>query len=181
LQSLRDKGHIRAGQKVLINGAAGGVGTYTVQIAKWLGAEVTGVCSTRNVSMVKALGADRAIDYTQEDFTAGGQRYDLMVDCVGNRSLSACRRVLTPAGVCAVVTGPNGPLLGPLARMLQGLMFSWFIGQKFTPFIAKPNVQDLEILGELMKAGKVTPVIDRSYPDLPPESVHSSIRQLSVI
>ena len=117
LQGLRDKGQIQPGQKVLINGAAGGVGTFAVQIAKWFGADVTGVCSTRNVDMVRSIGADQVIDYTQEDFTKSGQRYDLIFDCVGNHSLSACRRVLNPKGTYIAVGGPSGRwMIGPLAQ-----------------------------------------------------------------
>ena len=119
LQGLRDKGQIQPGQKVLINGAAGGVGTFAVQIAKSFGADVTGVCSTRNVDMVRSIGADRVIDYTQEDFTKSGQRYDLIFDSVGNHPLSACRRVLSPKGIYVVVGGPDGRWLGPLARLLK--------------------------------------------------------------
>ena len=115
LQGLRDKGRIQAGQKVLINGAAGGVGTFAVQIAKSFGAEVTGVCSTRNLDMIRSIGADHAIDYTRQDFTSGDERYDLIYDCMGNRPLSACRRVMSLAGTYVVVGGPDGGLLGPLA------------------------------------------------------------------
>jgi NADPH:quinone reductase-like Zn-dependent oxidoreductase len=163
LQGLRDKAHVQPGQRVLINGAAGGVGTFAVQIAKSLGADVTGVCSTRNVEMVRSIGADRVIDYTREDFTKGGQLYDVIFDSVGNHSLSACRRVLNPKGICVVVTGPNGPWLGPLARFIQALALSPFVSQKLVPFIAKVSKEDLVILRELILAGKVTPVIDMCY------------------
>jgi NADPH:quinone reductase-like Zn-dependent oxidoreductase len=163
LQALRDKGQVQPGQRVLINGAAGGVGTFAVQIAKSLGADVTGVCSTRNVDMVRSLGADRAIDYTQEDFTKSGQRYDVILDCVGNHSLSACRHVLNPKGICIVVTGPDGRWLGPLARFIAALALSPFVSQKLVPLIAKISKEDLAILRELSLAGKVTPVIDRRY------------------
>ncbi|MGB7593367.1 MAG: NAD(P)-dependent alcohol dehydrogenase [Terriglobia bacterium] len=163
LQGLRDKGHIQPGQKVLINGAAGGVGTFAVQIAKSFGAEVTGVCSTRNVDMVRSIGADRVIDYTQEDFTKSGQRYDLFFDCVGNHSLSACRRVLNPKGIYIVVGGPGGRWLGPLARMLKTLVLSRFVSQNLVMFLAKASKEDLTVMHELMKAGKVTPVIDKRY------------------
>jgi NADPH:quinone reductase-like Zn-dependent oxidoreductase len=163
LQGLRDKGHLQPGQKVLINGAAGGVGTFAVQIAKWFGAEVTGVCSTRNVDMVRSIGADRVIDYTQEDFTKSGQRYDLFFDCVGNHSLLACRRVLNPKGIYILVGGPGGRWLGPLARMLKTLVLSWFVSQKLVLFLAKPSKEDLIVMHEIMKAGKVTPVIDKRY------------------
>ena len=164
LQGLRDKGRIQPGQKVLINGAAGGVGTFAVQIAKSFGAEVTGVCSTRNVDMVRSIGADRVIDYTQEDFTKTGQRYDLILDCVGNHSLLTCRRFLTPKGIHVGVGGPSGPwMIGPLARAITGPVLSWFVSQKFLTFMAKSNKEDLTIMRELMATGKVTPVIDRRY------------------
>jgi len=163
LQGLRDKGQVQPGRKILINGAAGGVGTFAVQIAKWLGADVTGVCSTRNVELVRSLGADRVIDYTQEDFTRGAQRYDVILDAVGNRSLSAYRRALVPKGICAIAAGPDGRWLGPLSRFLTALALSTVVSQKLIPFIARPNVADLTILCDLMKAGKVTPVIDRCY------------------
>jgi len=163
LQGLRDKAHIQPGQKVLINGAAGGVGTFAVQIAKCFGADVTGVCSTRNVDMARSLGADRVIDYTQEDFTKSGQRYDAVFDCVGNRSLSAYRRVLNSKGTCVVAAGPDGRWLGPLSRFITALALSPFVSQKLVPLIARPNKEDLTIMCELMKAGKVTPVIDKRY------------------
>ena len=163
LQGLRDKGHIQPGQKVLINGAAGGVGTFAVQIAKWFGADVTGVCSTRNVEMVRSIGADRAIDYTQQDFARSGQRYDVLFDAVGNRSLLACRRALNPTGICVVVTGPDGRWMGPLTRLVNALVLSPFVSQHLVPFMAKPSQEDLTTMGELMVAGKVTPVIDKRY------------------
>jgi len=163
LQGLRDKGQIQPGQKVLINGAAGGVGTFAVQIAKWFGADVTGVCSTRNADMVRSIGADRVIDYTQEDFTKSGQRYDLFFDCVGNHSLLACRRVLNPKGIYIEVGGPDGRWLGPLARMIKTLVLSRFVSQNLVMFLARRSKEDLTIMHELMKAGKVTPVIDKRY------------------
>jgi len=164
LQALRDKGRIQAGQEVLINGAAGGVGTFAVQLAKWFGAEVTGVCSTRNVELVRTLGADRVTDYSQEDFTNSPRSYDLILDNVGNHSFSACRRVLTSNGVCVMVGGPNeGHWIGPLAGALKALVWSWFVSQKFVMFITKPSKEGLNILRELLAAGKVTPVIDRRY------------------
>jgi NADPH:quinone reductase-like Zn-dependent oxidoreductase len=165
LQGLRDKGQIQPGQKVLINGAAGGVGTFAVQIAKSFGAEVTGVCSTRNVDMVRSLGADQVIDYTQEDFTKSGQRYDLIFDCVGNHSLSACRRVLNPKGVYIMVGAPNGGrwAIGVLVRMIKALVLSRFVSQNLIMVLARPNKEDLTIVRGLMEAGKVTPVIDRCY------------------
>ena len=164
LQGLRDKGQIQPGQKVLINGAAGGVGTFAVQIAKSFGAEVTGVCSTRNVGMVRSIGADQVIDYTQEDFTKSGQRYDLLFDCVGNHSLSACRRVLNPKGIYIAVGGPVGRwMIGVLARMIKALVLSWFVSQTLAMVLAKPSQEDLTLMRGLMEAGKVTPVIDRRY------------------
>ncbi|MFZ0800462.1 MAG: NAD(P)-dependent alcohol dehydrogenase [Terriglobales bacterium] len=162
LQGLRDKGRIQPGQKVLINGAAGGVGTFAVQIAKSFGAEVTGVCNTRNVDLVRSIGADRVIDYTQEDFTKSGQRYDLILDNVGNHSLSACRRILNPNGICVIAGAPKEPGIF-LTRFITTPVLSRFVSQMFVMFIAKMNKEDLTILHDLMKAGKVTPVIDRHY------------------
>ena len=164
LQGLRDKGQIRPGQKVLINGAAGGVGTFAVQIAKWFGADVTGVCSTRNVDMVRSIGAGRVIDYIQEDFTKSGQRYDLIFDCVGNHSLSACRRVLNPKGIyIGAGVGPVVSMIGLLARWITALVLSRFVSQKFVMFMAKLSKEDLTIMRELMESGRVTPVIDKRY------------------
>ena len=164
LQGLRDKGHIQPGQKVLINGAAGGVGTFAVQIAKSFGAEVTGVCSTRNVDMVRSIGADHVMDYTQEDFTKRGRRYDLIFDCVGNHSLSDCRRVLNPKGICVMAGELSGRgMIGILARLMAALVLSRFGNQKLVTFLARPNKEDLTIMHELMKAGKVKPVIDKRY------------------
>jgi len=164
LQALRDKGRIQPGQKVLINGASGGVGTFAVQIAKSFGAEVTGVCSTRNVEMVRSLGADHVIDYTQEDFTKGGQRYDLILDNVGNHSLSEYRRVLNPKGAFVVVGGPNnGQWIGPMIGPIKASLLSPFVSQKLVMILAQLNKEDLTILHDLMQAGKVTPVIDRRY------------------
>src|SRR5437899_3150312 len=164
LQGLRDKGKIQPGQKVLINGAAGGVGTFAVQIAKSFGADVTGVCSTRNVAMVRSIGADHVIDYTQEDFTKGEQRYDLILDNVGNHSLLQYRRALTPKGIFVIVGGPNsGQWIGPMVTPIKALMLSPLVSQKFAPFLAELNQEDLAIMRDLMQAGKVTPVIDRRY------------------
>jgi len=164
LQGLRDKGQIQPGQKVLINGAAGGVGTFAVQIAKSFGADVTGVCSTRNVDMVRSIGADHVIDYTQEDFTKSGQHYDLILDSIGNHSLSACRRVLNPKGIYVMVGGPAGRwMIGALARVLTALVWSRFVSQKLVMCFARPSRADLTVMQELMKAGKVIPVIDRRY------------------
>jgi len=164
LQGLRDKGKIQPGQKVLINGAAGGVGTFAVQIAKSYGAEVTGVCSTRNVDIVRSIGADRAIDYTRENFTKSGQHYDLILDSIGNHSLLACRRVLNPKGIYIMVGGPTGRwMIGLLARLAAALVLSRLLSQKLVMVPAKSSKEDLAVMHELMKAGKVTPVIDRSY------------------
>ena len=165
LQGLRDQGQIQSGQKVLINGAAGGVGTFTVQIAKSFGAEVTGVCSTRNVEMVQSIGADTVIDYTREDFTSNGQHYDLIFDLVSNHSFSEHRRALTPRGIYigAGVLGLHGSMIGVLTSRITELVLSPFVSQKFTSFIAKLNQKDLTAIGALMAEGKVTPVIDRRY------------------
>jgi len=162
LQGLRDKGRIQAGQKVLVNGAAGGVGTFAVQVAKSFGADVTGVCSTRNVEMVRSLGADRVIDYTREDFTKSEARYDLFFDCIGNHSISACRRVLKPRGLCVMAGGPKEPwrLMG---RLVRALVSSLFVRPKFVMFVARRSEEDLAVLRDLMAAGKLTPVIDRCY------------------
>jgi NADPH:quinone reductase-like Zn-dependent oxidoreductase len=164
LQAVRDRGQIELGHTVLINGAAGGVGTFAVQIAKALGAEVTGVCSTRNVDMVRSIGANQVVDYTQEDFTRRGQRYDLIVDAVGNRSLSDLRRALTPKGTLVIVGGGSGRWLGPLALPLRALVLSRFVGQRLLFFVATISKDHLVVLKDLIAAGKVTPVIDRTYP-----------------
>ena len=165
LQALRDRGQLRAGQKVLVNGASGGVGTFAVQIAKAFGAEVTGVCSTRNVEMVASIGADQVIDYTREDFTRAGRRYDLLVDIAGNRSLSETRRVLVPKGTLVAVGGPDkGRWIGPLARTARMAVLSPVVSQRMTFFLARQNKEDLAVLRDLLDAGKVTPVIDRVYP-----------------
>ena len=164
LQGLRDKGRIQQGQKVLINGAAGGVGTFAVQMAKSFAANVTGICSTTNVDMVRSIGADCVIDYTKEDFTRSGQRYDLVLDCVGNHSLSACRRVLNPKGILVMVGAPDdSPVIRLLARLLGALVLSRLVSQKMVFFIAKVNQEDLTILGEFMATGRITPVIDKHY------------------
>jgi NADPH:quinone reductase-like Zn-dependent oxidoreductase len=164
LQALRDKGQVKTGQKVLINGASGGVGTFAVQIAKSLGAEVTGVCSTHNVELVKSLGADHVIDYTRADFTQGTERYDVIVDNVGNHSLMDYRRVMTPQGIFVIVGGPKGDWIGPLSGPLKAKVLAPFVSQKFEFFIASLARADLDILRDLMQNGKVTPVIDRTYP-----------------
>jgi len=165
LQGLRDKGQIQRGQKVLINGAAGGVGTFAVQIAKAFGADVTGVCSTRNVDMVQSIGADQVVDYTQEDFTKSGQRYDLILDMIGNHSFSERRSALTPKGTLVLVGGPDeGRWLAPLPGLLKTVMLSRFVSQKLLPFLAHLSKDDLIVMRELLESGKVVPVIDRSYP-----------------
>jgi NADPH:quinone reductase-like Zn-dependent oxidoreductase len=163
LQGLRDKGHLQAGHKVLINGASGGIGTFAVQIAKSFGASVTGVCSTKNVELVRSLGADRVIDYTRDDFTQDSERYDLILDNVGNRSLSAMRRVLNPSGKCVMAGAPK-ELSVVLSRLIEAFAGSLFMKQKFTFFIAKMSRDDLMTLCGLIKDGKVTPMIDRRYP-----------------
>jgi NADPH:quinone reductase-like Zn-dependent oxidoreductase len=165
LQALRDKGEVREGQRVLINGASGGVGTYAVQIAKAFGAEVTGVCSTRNVSMVQEIGADHVIDYTRQDFTAGAARYDLIIDNVGNHSLREYRRVLEPTGRVVAVGGVNcGVCVGPLLTWMGGAVSSYFSRQKRVSLLADLSGEDLARLADLMQAGKLTSVIDRTYP-----------------
>jgi NADPH:quinone reductase-like Zn-dependent oxidoreductase len=164
LQGLRNRGQIQPGQKVLINGAAGGVGTFAVQLAKSFGADVTGVCSTRNVEMVRSIGADHVVDYTQEDFTKSGQRYDLFFDCMGNHSLSACRDVLTSKGIYLAVGGPSGRwMIGPLTRAITAPVLSRFVGQKLFMVLARPNQKDLTVVRDLMEAGRATPVIDKRY------------------
>jgi NADPH:quinone reductase-like Zn-dependent oxidoreductase len=166
LQALRDKGRVQARQKVLINGASGGVGTFAVQIAKARGAEVTGVCSTRNLDLVRSLGADHVIDYTKEDFTKTDQRYDLIIDNVGNRSLSECRRVLKPKGILVLVGGGGANeqgLIGPMAKPIKAMLLSPFVSQKLGMILAELNHDDLAFLAGLMESGKVKPVIDRSY------------------
>ncbi len=163
LQALRDKGKIRPGHQVLINGAAGGVGTFAVQIAKSFGADVTGVCSTRNVDMVRSLGAGRVIDYTKEDFTKVGRRYDVILDSIANHSLSEFRRVLNPRGVYIMVGAADTRLPRVFGRLIKALVLKPFTGQSFVPFFAWPNKKDLGILSDLLQTGKVTPVIDKRY------------------
>jgi NADPH:quinone reductase-like Zn-dependent oxidoreductase len=164
LQALRDQGKLQAGQKVLINGASGGVGTFAVQIAKVLGGEVTGVCSTRNVALVQSIGADHVIDYTREDFTRGSQRYDLIVDNVGSHSAAQTRRALKPAGTLVIVGGSSGgPWLGGMSGAIEAKALAPFVSQKIGFFLAKLNHDDLDYLRQLLQDGKITPVIDRRY------------------
>ncbi|CNE32814.1 Zn-dependent oxidoreductase%2C NADPH:quinone reductase [Mycobacterium tuberculosis] len=167
LQGLRDAGKIAAGRRVLVNGASGGIGTFAVQLAKALGAEVTGVCSTRNVELVRSLGADEVIDYTREDFTERAGRYDLLMDIVGNRSLVHLRRPLTSRGTLVLVGGigsGRGRLLGPAAQQLRGALTSPFVSRRIASVSWKPNSADLRYLAELMEKEQVTPVIDRTFP-----------------
>ena len=164
LQGLRDKGQIQPGQNILINGASGGVGTFAVQIAKAFGAEVTAVCSTRNVDLARSLGADHIVDYTREDFTRSDRRYDLMLDVAGSRSWSECKRVLAPEATLVVAGAPMGNrLLGPLGHVARFRLAAARSSQKVVFFIAKFNKPDMEVLRELLEAGKMTPTIDRRY------------------
>jgi NADPH:quinone reductase-like Zn-dependent oxidoreductase len=169
LQGVRDKGQVQAGQKVLINGASGGVGTFAVQIAKSFGAEVTGVCSTRNLEMVRSLGADHVIDYTKEDFTKGDQHYDVILDNVGNHSLPEYRRLLTPNGTYVLIGGGGANeqgFLGGLAKALDAAVYSRFVKQKMGMMMADPSTKDLTLLADMMQSGKIKPVIDRTYKSL---------------
>ncbi|MGB9475028.1 MAG: NAD(P)-dependent alcohol dehydrogenase [Candidatus Udaeobacter sp.] len=167
LQGLRDKGKVQPGQKVLINGASGGVGTFAVQIAKSCGAEVTGVCSTKNLDMVRSLGADHVIDYTKEDFTKSDQRYDVILDNVANHSLSDCRRVLNPNGKYVLIGGGGvneSRWLGPgLTHAFKAMFLSKFVSQQMGMMLAELNQKDLTFLADLMQSGKITPVIDKRY------------------
>jgi NADPH:quinone reductase-like Zn-dependent oxidoreductase len=165
LQGLRDRGQLEPGQKVLINGASGGVGLFAVQIAKALGAEVTAVCSTRNVELVRSLGADRVVDYTREDFTRGDERYDVLFDNAGSRSWRECKRVLKPNARVVLVGGQmGGPVLGPLDHVIRMKLAALLGSRKAVFFVAKFNQPDMEVLRELLEAGKVKPVVDRRYP-----------------
>lgn len=164
LQGLRDKGQVQPGQRVLINGASGGVGTFAVQIAKALGADVTGVCSTQNVDIARSLGADHVVDYTHEDFTRSDRRYDLMLDIAGSRSWSACKRVLDPKATLVIVGAPKGTrLMGPLSHIVKVRLAALPSSQKTVFFVAKFNKEDMVALQELLGNGTVKPVIDRRY------------------
>jgi NADPH:quinone reductase-like Zn-dependent oxidoreductase len=165
LQGLRDKGNLQPGQKVLITGAGGGVGTFAVQLAKAFGAEVTGVCSTAKTDLVRSIGADDVIDYTRDDFADGVRRYDLILDIAGRRSLSHLRRALTPKGTLVIIGGEGGGRwLGGFDRSFRAGMLSPFVRQKLRMLISTERQEDLQFLSELMEARKVTPVIDRTYP-----------------
>ncbi|HVL06025.1 MAG TPA: NAD(P)-dependent alcohol dehydrogenase [Acidimicrobiales bacterium] len=176
LQGLRDHGRIDAGQRVLVVGASGGVGTFAVQIAKALGAEVTGVCSTRNGDMVRGLGADHVIDYTEADFTRGSRRYDLILQAAGSHSARACRRALTADGTLVQISGdsPNR-WVGPLGRITTGRLLSALVSQRITSFTVQPNRQDLDFIRSLVEAGTVAPLIDRTYPLT---HIHDAIRHV---
>jgi NADPH:quinone reductase-like Zn-dependent oxidoreductase len=167
LVGLRDVARVQPGQRVLINGASGGVGTFAVQIAKAFGAEVTGVCSTRNVDMVRSIGADHVIDYAREDFTRNGRRHDVVLDLVGNRSLTEFRRALTANGTLILSGGgvsSGGSLVGPLGLMIRGQVLARFVRHRLVMYTAKPSTENLAALRELAESRKVTPVIDRTYP-----------------
>ena len=158
LQGIRDKGKVQNGKKVLVNGASGGVGHFAVQVAKWLGAEVTGVCSTKNVDMVLSIGADHVIDYTEKDFTRTGERYDLILDNVANRTFSDLRRALTPKGFLIPNSGHSG-----MGYVLKAAMLSPFMSKQASPLFIKVNHQDFDVLRELIESGEITPVIDKTY------------------
>jgi NADPH:quinone reductase-like Zn-dependent oxidoreductase len=164
LEAVQGHGRVQAGQKVLVNGASGGVGTFAVQIAKAFGAEVAGVCGPGNVDLVRSIGADHVIDYTRDDFTRGGQRYDLIVDVAGSCPVAHCRRVLAPTGTYVVVGGPNGPLLGPASHHATALATNPFVSQRMIPLGPARRPENIAVLAELLDAGTITPVIDRTYP-----------------
>jgi NADPH:quinone reductase-like Zn-dependent oxidoreductase len=164
LQALRDTGGVQPGQRVVVIGASGGVGSFAVQLAKAFGAEVTGVCSTKSLDLVRSIGADQVIDYTQEDFTRTGRRYDLILEMAGNRSLADLRRALTPKGTLVLVGGSGGRWFMGTGRTLRAVVLSPFVGQRLRSFLSKPRGADLVVLQELLEAGKVTPVIDRTFP-----------------
>ncbi|MEP6979198.1 MAG: NAD(P)-dependent alcohol dehydrogenase [Nakamurella sp.] len=172
LQALRDVGRVQPGQRVLIIGASGGVGTAAVQLAKALGADVTGVCSPEKLPLVRSLGADRVIDYTSDDFADGTQRYDLILDIGGNPTVTRLRRALTPTGTAVIVGGENGGNVTGMSRQLRALAVSPFVGQRLRLVVCKENAADLEELAGLMESGRFTPSIDRTYPlDRAPEAV----------
>ncbi|GAA3678964.1 NAD(P)-dependent alcohol dehydrogenase [Nonomuraea antimicrobica] len=164
LQALRDKGRVGAGHRVLVNGAAGGIGTFAVQLAKAYGAEVTGVCGSANVDLVRSIGADHVVDHTKADFTRTGRRYHLILDNVGNRSLSDCRRALTPDGAFIPNSGSGGRWVGPMGRIIAVNVLSWFVRHRFFTFVTRENAADLATLAGLVEAGDLTPVIDRVHP-----------------
>jgi NADPH:quinone reductase-like Zn-dependent oxidoreductase len=164
LQAVRDRAHVRAGQHVLITGASGGVGTFAVQIAKALGAEVTAVCSTPKTDLVRAVGADHVIDYTRQDFLGGGRRYDAIIDIAGSRRVTHLRRALTPTGTLVIVGGAGGPWLDGIERNLQASLLSPFVSQKLTAFIARLRQSDLLALRDLIESGAITPAVDETYP-----------------
>lgn len=164
LQGLRDVAGVKRGERVLINGASGGVGTFAVQIAKALGAQVTAVCSSRNRELVLSIGAADVVDYSREDFTAAGRRYDVVLDLIGNRSLSELRRALAPKGRLVLASSGSSRVWGPIGQLLRGLALSPFVGQQLKPLIATASGSSLLALTELIESGEVTPVIQRSYP-----------------
>jgi NADPH:quinone reductase-like Zn-dependent oxidoreductase len=173
LQALRDGGRLQQGDHVLVVGASGGVGTFAVQLAKHLGAEVTGVCSRRTVDLVRSLGADHVIDYTRDDFAENRHRYDVLLDAVGNRPLSACRRVLRTGGRYVAITGRDGPILGPVARYLRIVVASRLVDEHLCFFFARPDLDDLMYLRDLLANGSITPVLDKVYPlDRAPDAVN---------
>lgn len=163
LQGLRDVGDVQPGQAVLINGASGGVGTFAVQVAKTLGADVTGVCSTRNIELVRSLGADHVIDYTREDFARSGQRYDVILDLAARHPLAVCRSALTRTGTLVSASGHGGPVFGPLGRYVEALALSPFVSQRLRVLAARPSGPDLATLTGVIEAGQVTPVIEKTY------------------
>lgn len=164
LHGLRNVGKIKAGQRLLIVGASGGVGTFAVQLARYFGAEVTGVCSARNVELVRSLGADHVIDYTRQNVLTNGQRYDVIFQLAGWTSPLQFRRILNPNGTLLVSSGDSpGRIAGPIGNALKAVLISPFVSQRLRPFLAKPNTEDLQFLADLIEAGRVKPVIDRSY------------------
>lgn len=164
LQAVRDKADVQPGQQVLVIGASGGVGSYAVQVAKAFGADVTGVCSTAKVDLVRAIGADRVIDYTQDDFVDSGRRYDAIIDIGGNASLKRLRRALTPKGTLVITGSEGGRWLGGTDRLLRALLLSPFVSQQLTTFIASENYHDLLVLADLIEAGSITPMVDCTFP-----------------